>query len=147
MPRMTQTTTDELDPADPATYRFWVDEHVRFSDTDMVGHVNNLAHCAYVETARVAYGLDLLTRAQAPITAMGFVRLEVDFRAQLHYPAQVRVGARATSAGRSSFTIITGTFADERCVATARNVMVHLGADGRPAPLPEVLRAAIEDGG
>jgi hypothetical protein len=38
-----QDSRPVTDPIKPAAYRFWMDEHVRFSDLDPLGHANNNA--------------------------------------------------------------------------------------------------------
>ena len=130
----------DLDLADQASFRWFTSETVRFSDTDMVGHVNNVAHTALVETARISYIRHLIERIELPFDAVMFVRLEIDFRRDLYYPSTVRMGARVLAVGTSSFRIGVGVFDDGNAVTTSHNVMVHLGGDGRPAPIPEPLR-------
>lgn len=133
---------------DPRSYPHQVRELVRFSDTDALGHVNNVAFAAMVESGRVAFTLDLLTRAgareeDAAIAGLVLVHLEIDFHAELHYPASVVIGSRLLAIGRTSLTVGTGVFAGERCVATSRGVLVAVGSDG-PQPITEELRTALE---
>ncbi|MEE8601968.1 acyl-CoA thioesterase [Euzebya tangerina] len=133
-----------FDLADPAAYSFFQRENVRFSDTDMVGHVNNVAHVALVEAGRLAFAFDAAERAGVETGLVTFVRLEIDFRDDLYYPAAVRIGARVLRVGNSSFTVGIGVFDGDRCVSTSVNVLVHLGDDRRPAPLPDAMRSALE---
>ena len=114
-------------------YRYWVDERVRFNDLDMLGHVNNIAYLVYVETGRATFlrsiGMfDIGARRQTVI-----VRFEIDYRRELGYPADVRVGVRVLDIGRTSFRIGVGIFAGETCVATATNVIVRWDRDLRQA--------------
>lgn len=128
----------------PEFFDWFTDEHVRFSDTDMAGHVNNTGHAALIETARIRYAMELAERAGLPgAGALAFVRLEIDFRAELHWPARVRVGARVVRVGTSSFTAGIGVFEQDRCITTSHNVLVHLGDAGRPAPLPDAIRELL----
>ena len=132
------------DLTDPATYAHWHEENTRFSDTDMVGHVNNVAHVALVECGRIAYAFSLAARAGVEGGRIMFVRLEIDFRDDLFYPSRVRIGGRVLGVGNSSFTIGIGVFDGDRCVTTSRNVMVHLGEDRRSAPIPDAMRAVLQ---
>lgn len=138
----------DVDLTDAGGYGHWVEEIVRFSDTDMVGHVNNVAFAAYVETGRVAYGMALASEAFDPGTRLNVVlrRLELDFVAEAHYPARLRVGSRLLRLGRTSYTVGTGVFADDRCLATSVGVLVVVGADGA-VPITgrarEVMAAAL----
>lgn len=133
---------------DLRSYPHTVGEQVRFSDTDALGHVNNVAMAALVESGRVAYTMDLLARAGArgpdqSVVGLVLVRLEIDFRAELHYPATLTIGSRLVALGRTSLTVGTGVFDGTRCVATSRGVLVTVGPDG-PQPIVPPVRAALE---
>jgi acyl-CoA thioester hydrolase len=135
----------EPELTDPNVYLHWVDERVRFSDTDAVGHVNNVAFTAYVESGRVAYAFELAARiGDTGLTSMVLRRLEVDYVGEAHYPADLRVGSRLLHVGTTSFVVGTGVFVGNRCVATARSVLVVVGPDG-PAPIPDAARPALEE--
>ena len=140
---MTDPDPTAVELATPASFDFFHHENVRFSDTDMVGHVNNVAHVALVECGRIAYAFALAEDAGIDTTRFTFVRLEIDFRDDLYYPCQVRIGARVLGVGNTSFTLGIGVFDGDRCVSTSVNVMVHLDPDGRPAPVPTALRERL----
>jgi acyl-CoA thioester hydrolase len=131
------------EPTDPVTYAHWVSERVRFSDTDAMGHANNVGLAAVVESGRVAYVAGLLGRLDSAAGAFVLRRLEVDYLSEARYPEQLRVGSRLLSVGRTSFTVGTGVFAEGRCVATSTGVLVLVGPDG-PAPIDGPARATLE---
>ncbi|WP_370325868.1 acyl-CoA thioesterase [Euzebya sp.] len=133
----------DLDLADPSTYDFFTEENVRFSDTDMVGHVNNVAHTALVECGRIAFGYEMARRSGVEFGTITFAHLDIDFRADLYYPARVRIGCRVLRVGTSSFTVGVGVFDGDTCATTSTNVLVHLGEDRRPAPLPDAFREVL----
>lgn len=135
----------DVDLADPGSYGTWITERVRFSDTDAMGHVNNVAIAAYVESGRVAYGMGLAADRSGSGGLPGFIlaRLAIDYRAELHYPGEVRVGSRVVAVGRTSYTVGSGVFDRDRCVATAEGVLVMIGDDG-PAPIVGAFRDALE---
>ena len=126
---------------DPAWYPHWAVDTVRFSDQDAVGHVNNVAYAAYVETGRVAFGHAL--RPDDAGSSFILARLAIDYRAEARYPGEIRVGTRLVAIGRTSFTMGHGVFKDGVCVATAQCVLVH-AKDGSPAPIEGKLRAELE---
>lgn len=136
------TGVDGPDLTDPSTYAHWVAERVRFSDTDAMGHVNNVALAAYVESGRVTYGMGLSGEVDDGLTVI-LRRLEIDYLGEVHFPAELRVGARTLAVGRTSFTVGNGVFDDGRCVATSRAVLVVLGPDG-PAPIEGRRRQVLE---
>ena len=54
-------------PRDPrlsqrAAFPHWLTERVRWSDTDQVGHVNNLSFGTYIETGRTEFLRELIDR-------------------------------------------------------------------------------------
>jgi acyl-CoA thioester hydrolase len=131
------------EPTDAATYDHWVTERVRFCDTDAMGHVNNVSLVAHIESGRVAYAFDLLARIDTADRSIILRRLDVDYLHELTYPAELRVGSRLVAVGRTSFTIETGVFRGEVCIATARSVLVVIGPDG-PAPIEGTGRQRLE---
>jgi acyl-CoA thioester hydrolase len=134
----------EVDGTRVADYRYWVDERVRFNDLDLLGHVNNIAYVVYVETGRANFlrsiGMfNLDDRRQTVI-----VRFEIDYRREVRYPADLRVGVRVLAIGNTSFRIGVGIFDGETCVATAHNAIVRWDRDRHAAlALDEGERAAL----
>ena len=143
--------TPQPDVTQRATYRIWGVETVRFSDTDAVGHVNNVSFAAYLETGRTTFG----RACGLPIGVQGLgqhivlARVEIDYRHEVHWPAVLDLGSAVVRLGRSSITLIQGVFIGDLCVATGREVLVMVdSATGRPATLPDELRARLlRDGG
>ena len=130
-------------PTDPAAYTHWVDERVRFCDTDAMGHTNNVALAAHIESGRVAYTYDLMLRMRGEGRAITLRHLEVDYLREVRYPSLLRVGSRMLAVGRTSFTVGTAVFDDDGCVATSQGVLVAVGPDG-PAPIEGAARALLE---
>ncbi len=129
-------------PPRPEEFRFWSEERIRISDTDLNGHVNNGAIAAYCETGRA----DLMTEAGGAREQRGFgmvlARVAIDYRREVHYPNRVRIGGAILSMGNSSFTLEQGLFVNGECVATAENVFVIIDtATRKPMPIPPAARA------
>ncbi len=127
------------------TYRIWGQETVRFSDTDAYGHVNNTSYAAYLETGRTTFaracGLPVGLKHDMHIV---LARVEIDYRAEVHWPAVLDLGSAVVRLGRSSITLIQGVFVGELCVATGREVLVMVDvASRRPAALTEALRERL----
>jgi acyl-CoA thioester hydrolase len=136
--------SDAPDLADRATYRYWYQEKVRFSDTDMIGHVNNVAFVALIESGRVNFTRSGVIEGMPPDILVVMRRIELDYRAELHWPAEVDIGSRLLRLGRTSFAIGSGVFDGERCVATSVTTLVVIDRNTRrPAPIPDVVRAGM----
>ena len=117
-------------------------DKVRYSDCDPQGHVNNVVFTTFMETGRcelMARGFGVTWQDGGGMIVIA--RLELDFVAEIFWPGQVEIGTIVTKLGNSSFQIEQAAFQDERLVAKAKSVLVHLGGDKRPAPLPDAARA------
>ncbi len=127
-----------------AIHRHWLSERVRWSDTDHLGHVNNLSITNYCEIGRTAM-LQPFLEPGAPLRALFLVaRMATNFHGEVHWPATVDVGTSILEFGTSSCRIVHGVFVGERCVATADSVIVHIDEAARtPQPVPETVRARL----
>ncbi|WP_158801061.1 thioesterase family protein [Acidisoma sp. L85] len=143
---MADRLVTEPDPTLRETYRLWGRETVRFSDTDALGHVNNVAYAAFLETGRTTFGLACGLPVGAAGTTIVLARVEIDYRAEVRWPAQLDIGVGLVALGRSSMALIQGIFQGERCVATGREVMVLLDTATRHStPWPDRLREVLTE--
>lgn len=116
-------------------------DNVRYADLDPNQHVNNAVYSTYLETSRVMlvrnpdYGLTL------PGMGWVLVRLDIHFRAELHWPGDVQLGLGVAKTGRTSVTFDQAVFSEGRCVASATSTTVMVDEKTRkPTPLtPEIL--------
>ena len=80
-------------------YPFRLSDNVRFGDLDPNQHVNNAVYATYFETGRVTlmklpeYGLT------PPGLAWIMVRLDMHFRAELHWPNTIELGLGVVKLG------------------------------------------------
>ena len=120
-------------------------DKLRLGDTDRQGHINNAAFATFAETGRIEFMRDEVPDIDREGLGFVVVRLEVDFRSELHWPGTIDIGTRLLAVGRTSWRLEHGMFDGERCVATAISVMVTIdGATRRATPLPEPLRRWLE---
>ena len=128
--------------------------HVRFSDCDPLGHVNNAAYSTYLEQTRIELwrrqaGLELRqaagtggTRGESFILA----RTEIDFRSEAHDGDELEVRLSLERFGRSSATYVYEIVEAEtgRLVAEARSVQVWYDYEARkPVPLSDAVKAKL----
>lgn len=121
----------------------WVEEQVRFSETDQLGHVNNTVFGIYFEVGRSTwfsrsgfYGQDQLT--------LVIVRTAIEFVQSIHWPGSVRIGTRISRAGTSSFDMEQLMLQDGRTTGRAVSTMVLIDkGTGKSAPMPEVIRTML----
>ncbi len=128
-------------------FRFYHPVTVRFSDLDLLGHVNNARYLTYMEQGRVAYFRHLGLRRAGELT-FGFIlaHAAVDFLRPIRLDAQVRVGVRVARLGRKSFTMAYRLEQPESGVVYATGETVQVTYDyqqEQTVPIPEAWRQII----
>ena len=132
-------TTPATKAPTPGDFRFWTVEKLRNADTDQFHHVNNAAIASFLESGRMELFASpaLGDRMQGLNVVVG--RLTIEFRAEIFYPGELRIGSTVTRIGRTSFEVLQAVFRDERCVASATAACVLMQA-GKPYPVPDDAR-------
>ena len=128
-------------------YSHWIKDHVRFSDLDPLGHVNNNAIGTYFENARAALFAILTPSWPYGNNIFVLARSAIDFRHELHYPAQLMVGSCVLKIGTTSMVLANALFNEDtgNGIAFCESVSVLIDKDSRkPVPLPPELRAKLE---
>ena len=126
-------------------YPFRLTDNVRFMDLDPNNHVNNAIYSSYFETSRV-----MLTKDSAyGITPDGLswvlARLDIQFRAELHWPNVIELGTGIEKVGRTSLTFSQVVFCGGKCIASASATTVMVGLESRqPTPIPPDVIAAFQ---
>ena len=117
--------------------------HVAWVDTDAGGRIHFTAVFRWAEAAEAS-----LMRRLGLLDGWGDYprrRVEADYLAVLRFDDEIEVELVPERVGRTAITWAwTISRAGETCV-TGRHTVVHVGADGKPAPLPDV-RAALASG-
>lgn len=142
---MTETRQTEIEQVlqNRASFSHFVSENIRFSDTDLVGHVNNTSFAVYCEAGRVHFGMSLKLPADSSFGGV-LARIEINMRAEAHFPGVIEIGTGVVRVGRTSYTLGQGLFMGDKCVATAQGVLVAIDArTRRPTPLTEATRTAL----
>ncbi len=135
----------EPDLTSRATYSYWYQEKLRFSDTDMIGHINNVAFVALMESGRVNFTRSGVIENLPNDVLVVMRRIELDYRAELHWPAEIDIGSVLLRIGNSSFAIGNGLFHGDLCAATSVTTLVVIGRETRrAAPIPAATRAGME---
>jgi acyl-CoA thioester hydrolase len=136
------------DPRPRSEYRAWRTIATRWADNDAYGHVNNVVHYAWFDTAVNAWLLEagLLDIGQGdPIGLV--VETGCRYFAPLSFPETADVGIAIARLGTSSVTYRLGIFPEGQEGAAAEGEFTHVYVDriGRkPRPLPDEWRATLE---
>ena len=131
-----------------ADYRAFSDISTRWMDNDVYGHVNNVVHYSWFDTAVNGH---LIEQGALDIAASPTVGLVVEtgcqYFAPIAFPERVRAGLRVAHVGNSSVRYEVGLFRNDDDEAAAQGHFVHVYVDRatrRPVPLPEGLRRVVE---
>lgn len=115
---------------------------LRFCDTDMIGHINNVAFAAFAESGRID-----LFRAYGYVGAnLILVRLAIDFKAQLQLDEETHIESWIERVGNSSITIKQQVIGAGKVVAEVESVVVTFDYESNaPRNVPENLRRQIAE--
>ena len=117
-------------------FPFRVTDNVRYADLDPNQHVNNAVYASYFETGRVTLMKDHSYGLMPEGLGWIMVRLDIHFRAELHWPNTIELGLGVVKLGRTSVTFEQVVFSQGKCIASAMSVGVMLDeTTRRPAPL------------
>lgn len=129
---------------DPANYPVAIEVQTRFQDLDPLGHINNVAMAAIIETGRIAFnhqvGVD--GRNRRPGERWLIARVEINYVGEGRYPAPVTIGHGFGRVGTSSWDILSAVFQDDKCIATCDCTLVLTDDNGAVA-IGEDQRARI----
>lgn len=126
-------------------FPYRLSDNVRFGDLDPNQHVNNAVYATYFETGRVTLMKDPGYGLIPPGVTWIMVRLDIHFRAELHWPGKIELGLGVVKFGRTSVTFDQVVFSEGKCIASARSVSVLLDeATRKPTPLTEQIIAKFQ---
>jgi len=114
---------------------------MRFSDTDALGHVNNIAFASYAETGRV----DFLKRLGTAVTSLILANVTIDYRRQVSFGESLHIDTWVESLGKSSIVLGQAIWANGERAADVKSVAVHFDYKAaKPIELTAAIRAELE---
>ena len=135
------------DPRPRSAYRVWRRIPTRWADNDAYGHVNNVVHYAWFDTAVNAWLVEAGLLDIAHGDPIGLV-VETGCRyfAALSFPESAEIGLAVERLGNSSVTYRLGIFAEGQGSAAAEGEFTHVYVDRatrKPKPLPDAWRTKL----
>lgn len=113
---------------------------LRFSDTDMFGHVNNAVYATWAEIARIAFMRGL----EPPSGDLILARIELSFERQIRFGDRVEVLTGVARIGRTSVKLDQTVRGGGEVAARIDSVVVLYDYTAQsPRPVPEAYRAAL----
>ena len=85
-----------------------VTDTIRFGDLDPQGHVNQAVFLTYFESGRVAMFRNKDLGIGVPGATFVLVRIEIDYRRELHWPGTIEVGTSVAESHSSWYDVTPG---------------------------------------
>jgi acyl-CoA thioester hydrolase len=127
---------------------FLVDKKIYYHDTDCGGVVYYANYLKYLEEARTEYllrrGIELTKLAEKGILFV-VARVEIDYKAPVHYQEKLRVSARVEEIKLSTVKFFQEIRKADKTVVKATTTLVCVGKDLRPIRVPEEIRYAMQN--
>ncbi|WP_054956330.1 acyl-CoA thioesterase [Paenibacillus dakarensis] len=133
------------------TFHFSTPIKIRYCETDMLGHVNNVSYFMYFEQGRIEYfenlGLteELFSEEKVSIVA----NLECQYLAQMYLKDPLVLHVRVAEIGRSSMDVQYAIMVEDQLKAAGRGTIVLIDTkSGKSTPIPDFVRnkiASFED--
>ena len=126
-------------------YPLVTNDKVRYADTDRQGHVNNAVFSSFLETGRV----EILYSKEEPVLNSGnsfvIANLNINFLSEITWPGSVKIYTGIEKIGSSSLHIDQSIYQDEKIVASAKTIIVHIDNEFKKScPLPDLSRKTLE---
>ena len=126
-------------------FPYRLSDNVRFADLDPNQHVNNATYASYFETGRVTLMKDRAYGLMPEGLGWVMVRLDMHFRAELHWPGRIELGLGVVKFGRTSVSFDQVVFSEGKCVASARAITVLIEeATRKPTVLTDEIREKFQ---
>ncbi len=115
---------------DLSIYKLKLPVKIRFSDFDMLSHINNAVYLTYLEEARIQYFTEVISRAEVDWRQEGMIlaRMEIDFRKPITGYHDYFIYLRCSRLGNKSFDFSYVITKEENkipeIIAEAKSVMV-----------------------
>jgi acyl-CoA thioester hydrolase len=119
--------------------------HVRFSDVDVLGHVNNVRYLDYLQDAQTDLAEKVFREAGVGTVALVMSRIEIDYVGQMNLrPEPYDVWCRVAAVETGSVTFDGEIRDGDRVMARCRIGSVRTDGDGAPVPIEAKYRDVLE---
>lgn len=119
--------------------------HVRFSDVDVYGHVNNVKYFEYYQEARLAYISSLAREEDGAGFMIVLAKMDVDYKRPILFRTEpYQIETSVSRVGTSSFDLVSQIRDGDTLLSRAHAVLVSFDAESQAArPLGDTERALL----
>ncbi|WP_217586897.1 acyl-CoA thioesterase [Lentibacillus saliphilus] len=131
-------------------FSFSIPIKIRFSETDMFGHVNNVSAFTYFEEARIEFlkSLNLFSKETEQNGVPVVADLQCDYHKQMYFDDRINVYVKAHQVGTTSVDLhyMAINAVDAICL-TGRGRLVYVNRHtGKPVPLNDDVKRLLMKG-
>lgn len=132
-------------PGQPQAYPWSLALHARFSDTDSVGHLNNVSMSRYHDNAAVAFIREALghVRADDEGRRLSVVRQDLSIDLETHYPETITLQVAVVDIQSDWFTLAIASEQGRQRTSTSTAVVAWVDQAGQTWPLSGQLLARL----
>ena len=117
----------------------------RFSETDALGHINNVSIVAWFELARTDFLAALAAGENLSPGDWVLASVQVDYLDEMFYGTDVTAQIIEATAGNSSLTLHGQMFQDGRHTVRGKAVLVHLDSTTKATRrIPDAYRERLQ---
>ncbi|MBT2215182.1 acyl-CoA thioesterase [Virgibacillus dakarensis] len=132
-------------------FSFFIPIKIRFSETDMYGHVNNVSPFIYFEEARIEFlkSVGLFTDAKREDGMPIVADLQCDYHKQMFFNDTLKLYVKANHVGNTSVDIHYMALNEAGDITlTGRGRLVHINpSTGKPIPLTDTMKEKLSRNG
>lgn len=131
----------------PKGFSHHTDIQIRFSDVDVLGHVNNTVYLAFYDTGKAHFFSSLLRRTiDWKHVETVIANVDCAFVAPIFYGEEIEVVTRCESVSEKSFRLLQMLVrkTDGQIKSACETIMVSFDpSENKAVPLPEIWRDAL----
>jgi len=119
---------------------------VRFSETDLLGHVNNSSYFVYLEQARVDFFSDLVPESSGKEWHFILASVKCDFLKQAFFNQKLTVVTKVKKVGNKSFQLVQIIYDSETNakIAYSESAIIYYNFQTQKSePLPTFIRETL----
>ncbi|ALX48236.1 acyl-CoA thioesterase [Lentibacillus amyloliquefaciens] len=128
-------------------FSFYIPVKIRFSETDMFGHVNNVSPFIYFEEARIEFmkSTGLFDNSNYSSGLPIVADLQCDYHRQIYFDDSLKLYVKVNDIGKTSLDIHYMAVNDKEDIClTGRGRMVYINSEtGKPIPLSESIKEKL----
>ncbi|HEY4601138.1 MAG TPA: thioesterase family protein [Cerasibacillus sp.] len=129
-------------------FRFYIPINIRFSETDMFGHVNNVSAFIYFEEARIEYlkSINLFKNLSSPKAVPVVSDLQCDYHHPIYFQNELKLYVKTAEVGQTSFDLhYLGVNEKGEICLTGRGRMVYVDTvTGKAVKLSDEMKDKLQ---